>query len=228
MGRVRESWRHFRTVLAPMTPKQKLEYLWTYYKWVPIVLLAVILVGASLISGIAEQRKEVLYGGLAVNLSLSDEASGALTDGLWAAFGGTDPDQQRVTLEYSTVSTGSQTTDLQTAYTESVKITARIAAHEVDYILMNDTAREYFDRQDMSANLETLLTGGQLAELEPRLLWKESDEGAEYPYGVDLSGTAFAAACVPEGEGLYVIFPGNTGREGRIADFLDYLLKWEP
>ena len=45
--------RSLRQILAPMSRKEKINYLWSYYKWVPIALLAAIAVLCSVIGILA-------------------------------------------------------------------------------------------------------------------------------------------------------------------------------
>jgi hypothetical protein len=225
MSMLRQRWQNFIDVLKPMTPKQKLDHLWTYYKAVPITLLAIIFFLSSLIPGIIESRKEVLFGGLSINFNENDRMKSCLIDELFVFFGGTDSKKQHVTLNTMSLSTASE--DLAALYDEHTAIAAQIAAKELDYIILDTTSVEFFSNMDVMADLNTLLTAQQLQTLNDRLLYRTSTEGKTYPFAIDLSGTAFAQACNPIDGAVYIIFPGNTERAGKTAQFLDYILNWQ-
>ena len=225
MGNTQSRIQKLKETLEPMSPQKRLEHLWTYYKWIPILLLAVILFLSSIIPSILESKKNVLFGGMCINVALPQKAQAYLTDDLFVHFGGTNPRKERVTLTDCQMLFNSQ--DPYGAYAESSTIAAQIAAREIDYILMDATAKDYFAGLDFSTSLEDLLTPQQLEYLQNSLVYRQSSTGERYPFAIDLTQTAFAAACGMDDSGLYVIFPGNTDRQQRTKDFVDYLLNWE-
>jgi hypothetical protein len=222
---MKKHMQQLKETLASMPPKKKLEHLWTYYKWVPILLLALIFFASSMISSILESRKTILFGGICINVTLSQDTQTYLTEDLFAHFGGTDHSKEKVILNHSQMTFDSQ--DPYGAYAESTAIAAQIAAREIDYILMDTTAKDYFTGPEITTDLSQLLTPQQLNSLQRRLIYRKTPTGERYPFAIDLTDTPFAAACGMEKKGLYVAFPGNTDRVQRTADFLEYLLNWK-
>ena len=222
MGSIRSHFNKLKETLAPMPWKKRLEYLGTYYLWVPIVLLVLILAAASIIPSVLESRKEVLFGGMYVNIPLSEEGQTILTEELFTHLGGSDHSRQKVTLTRGSVNPDSE--DIYAAYAETTTIAAQITARELDYILMDEVAKDYFAAHEITGSLEDLLTARQLEALRDRLVYREGSNGSKYPFAIDLTGTPFAAACGMTEAKLYVAFPGNTDRAERATDFVDYLL----
>ena len=48
-------------------------------------------------------------------------------------------------------------------------------------------------------------------------------DGRIYPIAIDISKTEFAKQCKYKGDHLYIGFTGNTGREMKPEDFMEYL-----
>lgn len=225
MATIRSGLKNLKQTLTPMSWKSRVDHLWTYYKWVPITLLVLILVAASVIPGIVESKKELLFGGLCVNCPLPEDVHARFTEDLFVFSGGTDPSRQKVTLRNTTISPDAQ--DPYAAYAEGTIIAAQISARELDYILMDTDAKDYFSKADTSTSLEELLTTQQLAQLQEKLIYRKAANGNTYPFAIDLSGTAFAAACGMAEKGLFIAFPGNTERAEYTDEFVDFLLSWK-
>lgn len=225
MGKIRSKFQELKEILTPMTWEKRFEYLWTYYKWVPIGLAVLIFVVATMVPSIVESNKEVVFGGMCINIDLSEEAEDCLNAELFAHFGGTDPDKERVTLSHVTLSSNSA--DTYASYTASTAIAAQITARELDYVLMDTEGKDYFTAAELTTSLEKLLTAEQLEALQDKLIYRTPAEGEKYPFAIDITDTPFAAACGLEEKGLYMCFPGNTVRAERIDEFVDYLLNWE-
>lgn len=225
MATIRTRLENLKQTLAPMTWKKRVDHLWTYYKWVPITLLVVILVASSVISSIVESKKELLFGGLCVNCPLPEDVKSRFTEDLFVFSGGTDTSRQKVTLNDTVINPDTQ--DPYAAYAESTIIAAQITARELDYILMDTDAKDYFSEADISTSLEELLTAQQLEQLKQLLVYRKNANGTTYPFAIDISGTAFAAACGMAEKGLFIAFPGNTERAEFTDEFVDFLLSWK-
>ena len=75
--------------------------------------------------------------------------------------------------------------------------------------------------------LDAVFSAEYLETIQERIVYIKNYEGAEVPFAIDLTDTAFAKACHLEKFGLYIAFPGNTGRNDQLDEFVDYLLNWK-
>ena len=78
--------RDIKKTIAGMSWKDKIEYLWTYYKWVLAVAAVVILIICIVVSSIMNKSLTTLYGGTIINAELSAEGETYLTDGWFELF----------------------------------------------------------------------------------------------------------------------------------------------
>ena len=80
-------------------------------------------------------------------------------------------------------------------YDEIMKLTAMIAAQSLDYLLMDEVARDYYLKAANLIDLSSELTDAQLEAIRDSLVYQEQGDGSSIPLAVDLTGTAFAAQC---------------------------------
>ena len=63
-----------------MTYGEKLQHIWTYYKWVLVVVLIMIMAASVLLASIRNKRTIMLLGGVTVNVQLSEEGKAYLKE----------------------------------------------------------------------------------------------------------------------------------------------------
>ncbi len=216
-----------KEILASMTFKEKVSYLWEYYKWIPIVTVLVIGSLISMIPGFIENSKEVLIGGMTINVILDEKTEQVLTDELFAFIGGTDPSRQKVTLGSSILLETDESGDASSAYAVAMQLAAEVSVSELDYILTDPVGKALLENQGLVTTLDAVFSAEYLETIQERIVYIKNYEGAEVPFAIDLTDTAFAKACHLEKFGLYIAFPGNTGRNDQLDEFVDYLLNWK-
>lgn len=218
-------YRNLKEATKGMTPKQKWEHYWTYYKAVTIaVIIGVILLGMFLYD-ILKPKAESILDGAAINVTLGDEAYSYVTEGILAPLGAEEG--QIATVTYFHIADMSADHNAAYNYDEIMKLTAMIAAQSLDYLLMDEVARDYYLKAANLIDLSSVLTDTQLEAIRDRLVYQEQEDGSRIPLAVDLTGTAFAAQCVLADDSLYIGFPGNTGRNDQIYPLLECLINWE-
>ncbi len=206
----------FKT-LAGMTWKERFSHYFYYYGVTTfVVLLVLAMVGSALYDALRE-KPETLFNGMTVNIDLSEKAEEALSDGVFELLGGEDPEKQMVTLDSAWL------TDFDKNIITS--LTARVAAGQVDYILVEQTALDYLAPWDIFTDMTLFMSEEDLETLKPRFAYGQRQDGSRFPLAINLAGTAFAKQVKFEGENLYIAFPGNTDRVDDLPLFLDYLLE---
>lgn len=212
-----------KEILAPMTWKERLEYLWEYYKLVAIFAVVVIAFVISIISTCLQP--DVIYEGVGVNLDLPNYDTTYVVED-WLTVMGVDPKKE--TAKYSSIFVGDL--DEEIVDTElavgAQKVMLMVIAESLDYVLMDDQAVEFYLEKEIFGSLETMLSQEQLEQYAEKMIYAKV-ENQEIPVVLDISDTALAKACGVYGKGLYIAFPGNTGRTEWNDDFLEHLLKWE-
>ena len=76
------SWcQRLKNNMKDLSGKEKLAYLWEYYKWFAIGAVALIVATVSIIISVRENSKEVLYSGVVANIAASEEGKAYLSEG---------------------------------------------------------------------------------------------------------------------------------------------------
>lgn len=215
-----------REILSPMTFTEKIDYLWTYYKWVLAIAAAVITVICIVISCVRNKQTETLYSGMLINVELSEEGNAYLKDQWFELLGG-DPRKETVELMTTSFLPHAVTSSLELEAGSVIQVTALVAAREIDYFITDQVGFDRYQGQAIFAPLTDMLSAEQLEELNGQLVYREDEEEGRYPIAIDISNSRFAAACITGGENVYLAFPGNTGRTARNGQFLEYLLHWQ-
>ena len=124
---------------ARMTPAQKREHIWTYYR--AHIFLAVILaaIGFSFIYRAVTAKEPVLYTAF-VNVSASGEMGTALSEDYLVSRGYDTGKREIFFYEDLRISANPSPEDYEYAYTCSLKIMATIETGDLDLVLMNQEA----------------------------------------------------------------------------------------
>lgn len=212
-----------KEILAPMTKKERLEYLWEYYKAVPIVAVVVIAFLASMIS--SWLKPEIVFEGIGVNVDMIEDDDSYITEDWLQVMGG---NAKKETARYSSLYIGSFEAD--TVETElavaAQKVMLMAIAESLDYVLMDRSAVDFYIEKGIFSPLEKVLSQEQLEQFQDKMIYVELEDNTKIPVALDISETSFAKQCSVVGKELFIAFPGNTERAELSDDFFDYLLAW--
>lgn len=202
--------------MAPMSPRKKWEYIWTYYKW---WILGTILLVCIIVTGVQDaqyQQRQPLISGIFINTGSSDEGYAFVKDGYWT-FTGADPDTRVELVEARSIRFNlEQPTGIDVELIMSVD--TLVAAGDLDYIIGDTTALEFYDRRENLLDLSQILTAEQLAQLN--VVTTESGIVA-----IDLTGSALEEQFGLYTKPSYIMVLANTPHRAQCADFIQYLFK---
>ena len=102
MLKSRDSWKA-RDAMRDMTWRERIDYIWTYYNVHILITVAVVVLVVAFLSAVLAPKKQVVFGGTTVNVTLSEEGKQYLTQQLFAPMGGTDPAKQEIFCQESTL-----------------------------------------------------------------------------------------------------------------------------
>lgn len=148
--------------------KQKIQYIWDYYK-LPIVLFLIVLYIISYtLYGHFSEKETLLYTGL-VNISAGEQLTGELSDGFLDSVNA-DPSETDLKLYTGLYLTDDpEDPDHEYAYASRIKITASIDDERLDVVLMDKKSFDAFSQNGYLCNMEELL---QKAASESTEAWK--------------------------------------------------------
>ena len=222
--------------------RQKLQYIWDYYK-LPLAVLCIFLyiIGYSLYGHFT--HKETLLCTALVNVSAGETLTEQLNTG-FLDFTGADPKKEQLELYTGLYLTDDENSPYhEYTYASRMKILAAINNKELDVVLMNKEAFDSFSQNGYLCNLEELLAAEDTAlynhlkpylitntiilednsvdtVLDPSVAYEAVTE--EYPVGLDLSQTGRVSKAGFD-DAVYLGIVSNSLRKDAAVNYIRYL-----
>lgn len=207
-----KTWlRQEREKLVPMTPKEKWEYIWFYYKWWILGFVLLLYVIGSGVQNYQYQHKQVLISGIFINTSTSPEGYSFVKEDYWSFCGGEKNTRAELVEVRSIRYDVEQPTSVDV--NALMNVDTMIATGDLDYIICDLSAAEFYGRQDYCMDLSQLLPEGKW-----NLLQTEGGCTA-----IDLTGSRLEQEYGLLTTPSYIMFPQTAPDFGRCKAFLDYL-----
>ena len=230
-----------REALARMTLRQRLDYIWEYYKFpMVLMLIAVVALGSMLYYRITS-REKLLYLACA-NIVVGDTLDSALNEGFTRAIGA-DPGRSEVAIYHNLyLSSDPSAQNHQYSYASRLKMLAAMAGGQVDVLLMNHEAYDIMSAGGYLLPLEDLLkrdsglfqrVEGRLTEnmviLEDNSIEHQLDENVAYQAETETAVNAILISSFELFEqagfsgDVYLGVIGNSSRTEMVLRYIGYL-----
>lgn len=220
---LKQRWQKLCDDLRPMTFKQKVDHLWTYYYWVLIIVAVIATLCCIVYSSITTLSREVLLSGVLVNADVSLEGHNFLEDRYFEKLGGIEGDQE-VQITDVVFQDPNTTVDIEQTYTATMRLVAMVSAREVDYVLMDKIGLEFYLGQDLFIDLNELFSKEELEKWKDDLIYLTYEEtGETIPVAINMQNTQFAKKYVSTQKVHYLAFAANTPRPDACKVFWEYM-----
>lgn len=224
-----QEWVKLMEEMKPMSGKQRIDHLWTYYKeYLWFVALGVVMI-CMMVTGAINASKETIAGGMMVNISISQEGYNYLSEDYREHLGGVG--KQIVELDYSNFSSLADPTSSEDNYYASMLLLARVESGDLDYILLDQFAMEYYITQGVYLDLREFFTPEELEQMGGRVIYARQEEEAEedrWAVAVDISELPFVQEHIETEGKTYFALSGSTKRPEICRDMWNYLHDWTP
>lgn len=228
-SRLSIAFREFIATLRPMTWRERIDHIWTYYKEIILIAAVVIILLSSIVSNALKPRLEVRMAGYLANITLSEDGSAYLKDEYLSHLGGS-ADSQTVVLSSTYFGGEDYLTNMEANYNAALAPVLQVTAQEVDYMLLDEIALEFYLSKAFFMDLRQLLNEEELQQLELTYYQPvdidEKPVGESYPVAVDITGTAFAQGCAKDAKKVYFVAVANGPNKDDIRNFWEYLNSW--
>ena len=216
--------------MAPMTFAEKVDHIWYYYKTY-IFVFTVLGVAIIALLGSMLSKKVAITSGLMVNLTMSTEGYTYLTDDYFDRIGGERG--QEVRLDSTKFENLNITTDVEVNYNAAMTLVARVSGGILDYVLMDQSALEFYINQDVCMDLREFFTEQELEDMSDRLIQAKIEEtGETWIVAVDITDLPFVqanAGTVNEENGrIYFALSGRPAHPDNCRDIWEYIHEWKP
>lgn len=135
-----------RAAFRSMSPAEKLDHIYTYYKWPILLGLAALIILGSIVQRQLTKKEPVLYLGL-VNVEVGADLEQQLTDDFLRTIGA-DARRQEVSLYRGLyLSDNADVLNHEYAYASQIKVMGAVNARQLDVALMNREAYDYLSER---------------------------------------------------------------------------------
>lgn len=222
-----QEWLKLIEELKPMTAKQRIDHLWTYYKeYLWFVALGVVVI-CVVVTGAINSNKEIIAGGMMINISIEQEGYNYLSEDFREHLGGKG--KEVVEMDYSNFSSLADPTNSEDNYYASMLLLARVESGDLDYILLDQFAMEYYITQGVYLDLREFFTPEELEALGEKVIYaRQEDETDSWAVAVDISDLPFVQEMIGTEEKTYFALAGSTSRPEICREMWEYLHNWQP
>ena len=200
----------FRDELKPMSWKQRIEHIWTYYKEYIILFLVFAIMTTGLITSAISGTKDYYVTGILVNLNVEQDGMNFLSQDYAKELGLKDTDG--VQVEYTYFEDPLINLEDNNYYAAMI-VENEVSARMLDYMIVDHLAMEFFTTREVYMDLRKFFTEEELIALamEDRLIYvQESSQESYWPAAVKITNTGFAEDYVLNGGEVYFAVAGNT------------------
>lgn len=197
--------------LAPMTWKQRWEYIWEYYKLILLAVIGLTVFTVSMVQNGLYQRKELLISGIFINTTTTESGYAFAKEDYWTHCGASS-DTRVELIEVRHIAYNIEQPSAADV-NALMSVDVMISAGDLDYIICDRSAAEFYGRLEYCIDLAEKLPEGNR-----NLLQTEGGFTA-----IDLTDSRLAQEFRLSAEPSYILFPATAPDWERCERFLNYL-----
>ncbi len=218
ISRIRSWFRREQEKLRPMTLKQKVSYLTTYYtRWFVLFLIICLFIG-FIGDVLIQSRKEIVLQGYFTNDD-NNYFPGSKMEKEYAAV--LDLKRgQRIVFDDSLYFDLEGTADEYTAASNG-KVIATMAVNQLDFMVTTRPVLEHFRGELPMKDLEAFLPQDILNVVREDLVPGLNEKGEEAMVAINMSRSRYLKN-IPAEVDFYLFIPYNIPNESALIDFLRY------
>lgn len=208
-----------RSEFVGLTPRQKWEHFWEYYKGILVMLAVVIFIIAVIVGAINTLNTEVRLSGTLINVEVSPDGYVYLQDGYFERIGA-QKGEEVVDLYNMQFADPFTTLDQTYALNVQENVVAMISDEELDYLMFDELALPFFLSPDNVMDLRELFTQQELDAMGMALIKLQIPETGELiPVAIDIRDTVFFREYIATDDPIYLAFSIKTPRKEACLDF---------
>lgn len=201
----KEKWELEKQKLSGMSWKEKLQYIWTYYKPVLAAAAGLILVIVFICQVVENSKYETILGIGVIGANMPEDTE-TVQEELQQQFG-TGSKYDKVSLDTSFMMQDVENAD----YSMVMKFTTVVAAQDLDILITNEAVYDHYSEQGMFTDLSAIFTP---EECDKYGIEKGSDR-------LDITDTLWLAENQwVSYEPVYLTVISNTNHQDKIKEFI--------
>lgn len=237
---VMPSFRELMEDMKPMTFREKVDHLWTYYKEYLFLVVVAVALAVGMVTMIINKNQEILVMGVLANSSISVEGKAYLEQDYFEKIGGKKG--QQVVLYTTNFQSMEDPTSAEDNYNAAQMLTGQVSAGRLEYAIVDELAMSFYVTQAVFLDLRELFTEEELAQLAQQDLLMYATEGdvdengdlipgtgdidGRFPVALKLKDTAFGQEAL-YGKTAYFVVGGNNPDKEQVRGIWEHILDWE-
>ena len=214
--------------IKPMTFREKVDHIWTYYKeYIGLISLLLFVTVGLVSSMITNILTDTVIAGAMVNITCAQEAYDYISTDYEEHLGLTG--FKDVRLEY-TYFQDMETSNDEKDYYAAMGIVAEVAAKKLDYLILDKMSMAYYAGQEVYMDLTKVFTQEELdafAEKELLIYCMEEEEQDPWPAAVKINDLPYIKDNLTIEGDVYLAFAGSSEKTEELRAFWEYLNAWE-
>lgn len=224
---LKEHLKQLKQTLKPMTTAEKLDHLWTYYKFVLVILVVVVMLISIVVTGITNANREYLISGAVLNVTMDQKGRDYINQDCLEALQGEAGHKELVITDFR-FEDPSAAVNFEMTSNAIYRLIAMVEGKMLDYAITDMIGLNVSLGHQLFMDLREFMTEEELAQWEGKLIMmKYGDDGEEFPVAINISDTAYAKNHVRTSDSCYFAVIGNTPRLEAVRAFWDYLMDYE-
>lgn len=210
--------------LKELHGKERIAYLWDYYRIPTLVIIVIIIAAVSLVHAIQNQPN-YCFGGALLNITSADFTSDTTYLDNYMDYAGIDSDKYSLNIK-----TGLYLSDdTSSNYNTYMALAALVSAQDIDFIICDKDIIEYLATTGYAGDLESMLSSDTFAKYENLMLnstiGSDEDSVPNRPVAIKMNDSHLTKGMNIINENYYIIFVPNARHPELFSTFLDYLLE---
>lgn len=223
MKTLKKRFLDFLQVLKPMSWKQRIDHIFTYYKSIFLVAACLLIAISIGVNAINRNLNPPLYRGALIGVNMPEPAKTYLTDELQLFLDGANSKRDVILreIEFMDIMDDQSMSTNQAAY---YQITTLVSGKELEYALMDKHAWGLLKDGFFFTDLQTLLPQDIFTQLAPYIQWATNTEtGVSVALAIDVSHLPLIKENTSGDTPVYLAFPGNTENNHFTQAFIQHL-----
>lgn len=228
---IREAVSKFFNDLKPMTWRERLDHIWTYYKGGILTVAFILFAAISLIVSNLSQKGSAMCG-VSVNITVSTESTAYLEESYLAHLG-TPAGKEAVLYPVYYGSLEEAVVEYEYNYNQIMRPVLMVSAQELDYMLMDTESMQRYMAYDLFLDLRNIFSTEELAALGDSVIRSipvdDADQPVEaepIPVAIDISSLPFVSENILSSGPVYLAFIHNAPNMDTLHDFWTWLNAW--
>lgn len=205
-----------------MTPKQKLEHFWEYYKGLLLIPVALIFIIGVIVGSINSLGMELRLSGVLVNVNVSPEGITHLQSDYAQRIGAGE--KELVDVRSMRFENPFTTLDQTYALNVQESVMALVSNQELDYLMFDELSLPFFLSPDTMLDLRELFSQEELDAMGMAVIRLQVPQtGEKIPVAIDIRDTVFYRQHMQSDDVIYLSFISNSSHKETCLDFWRFI-----